>query len=305
MANLVATIHNSLKEASDHIQTVGESTICYISDFKEGAHQKVLVVTGMVQGVHEGHLQVIDYPFGVGVGSVNSSVTKELATGSKGGIGTGAFTLVETDPFVQPSGDVQMYIQSASANDTAAGSGVQQATIEYFSLAWGARKSQIITMDGTNQVAIPLVDKYRIHSIKVTRGRFAADDITITNQAETILYGGIKQYKTYMERCIFYVAEGDIAIAIEAVVSSTTSGGVLVSIFASEEDANGNIVTRARIPFRLNDTTFPMTFKLPEAVLNPNNKRMAIGAAVTAASGAANQDVEVLLKGFNEPIAGA
>ena len=304
MANLVATIHNSLKEASDHIQTIGEGTICYISDFKEGAHQKVVVVTGMVQGVHEGHLQVIDYPFGIGHGSINGNEIKELATGSKSGISTGAYKLVEADDYVQPPDetDLQFYVQSTSGNDTSDGSGVQQFTIVYLSAAGGAKKTQIITMNGTNQVTIPLVDKYRIHSVDVTRGHPAAGTISITNQPAGILYGSIEQHKTYMERCIFYVAVGEKVTGIEAVCSSTTSGGVYISIFASEEDASGNVVTRARIPFRINDTTLAMKFELPEQVSNPNDKLIAFGAAVTGATGAANQDCEVTLKGFTESI---
>ena len=212
--------------------------------------------------------------------------------------------MVEADDFVQPPNetDLQFYVHSTSANDTSDGSGVQQFTIVYLSAGGGAKKTQVVTMNGTSVVAIPNVDKYRIHSVDVTRGHPAAGTITITNFDDNILYGSIEQYKTYMERCIFYVAEDEQVIGIEAICSSTSAGGVYISIFASEEDATGNVVTRARRPFRINDTTISMVFAISEVVSNPNNKLIAFGAAVTAATGAPVQDAEVTLIGYTRPI---
>jgi hypothetical protein len=245
---------------------------------------------------HAGHIKTIGFKEAIGHGATNKVV--ERACGKKTGIGTGAFTLIESHAFVQPSANTQMYLQSDGAQDTAAGTGIQLITIEYFASAWGARKTVNVIPDGANQVTISVADIYRIHKIYGAEGSVAAGNITITNQAANVLYGRIDQYHTFMERCIFYVAEGEKVSCTQAIVSSATSGGVQIRLFATEEDADGNTLTRGRVPIEIAGGTSNVTFSVSETVSNPNNKRISIGLSVTAAGSAANQSATGALKGY-------
>lgn len=245
---------------------------------------------------HAGHIKTIGFKEAIGHGATDKVV--ERAAGKKTGIGTGAFTLIESHAFVQPSANTQMYLQSSSADDKTDGSGIQLITIEYFSLAWGARKKVNVIPAGAGQITISVSDIYRIHRIYGAEGSVAKGNITITNQAANVLYGQIDQYHTFMERCIFYVAEGEKVTCTQAIVSSATSGGVQIRLFATEEDADGNTLTRGRIPIEIASGTSNVTFSVSETVSNPNNKRISIGLSITAAGTAANQSATGALKGY-------
>ena len=251
---------------------------------------------------HDGHLKTLGLHESIGHGATNGSIMKELASGDKEGIGTGAFTIVERFVFIQPATDTQMYLQSDDAQDNAAGTGAQQITITYFNLAW-EKNTVTVVPTGVTQVTISVADIYRIHSVIVNKGSSAAGNITITDAGETTLYGEIAIYKTYMERCIFYVATGETVSATSGVFGCTTSGGVQFVVAASEQDASGNVVTRARIPFKMEAGILKSKFEHPESVSNPDGLRIAILVAVTAASGAPAQKASAWMGGFTESIA--
>lgn len=249
---------------------------------------------------HDGHIKTLGYHESIGHGTTNGDVTKEFAAGDKEGIGSGAFTLMEREAFVQPTVDTQMYAQSSSAQDAAAGTGSQEITIEYFTFAW-IKKTHVFVPTGTSQVTLA-ADIYRIHDVKVTKGLPADGNITITDIGAGTLYGQVHQFKTYMERCIFYIETGRMVTSVDGIFGCTTSGGVQFSIFASEESASGNVVARARIPFKMEAGIVDLDFELPESVQNPNGKRIAIGVAVTASTGAVNQKASAWISGFTESI---
>jgi len=271
---------------------------------EDASHGSFVQLTDGTSSIHthDNHIGTITLYESIGHGE-HSGITQERCYGKKTTIGTGAFTLLENQPFIQPSGDIQTYIQSSDAADSSAGTGAQQVTIEYFSYAWGAKKTVIITLNGLNQVTVSVSDMYRIHGMYVNRkgsGSASAGDITLTNQAETELYGQISQYASIMQRAIFYVAEGERVTCTEALFTATTGGGIIGRIFASEEDANGNVVPRARIIFEVADSNIIYGAIISETVENPNNKRLAIGIAVHG--NLANQSGSGTLKGFSEAI---
>ena len=264
--------------------------------------------TGLLIDVdgHRGHMKNLSFLQAIGYGVTNDTIIVERANGEKTGIGTGAYTLLESHPFVQPPdtpGNVQFYLQSTSIEDSATGLGAQELTLEYFSIEWGQRKIITIIPDGTTQVVIPLIDKYRIHKLEVTAGNPAYGDITITDIGETVLYGQIDQYNTYMERCIFYVAENETVTCTQGKVTSVTNAGVRARLFVSEESATGNVVTRGRLPITVIGGSVDFPLNIPESVSNPNNKRIALGIAVKSAGIAANQSANGTLKGFRRPTA--
>ena len=249
---------------------------------------------------HHGHLKTFGFHESIGHSATNTDITVERAKGRKTGIGTGAYTLLEEAAFVQPAGDTQMYLQSTSAQDAAAGSGAEQITIEYFSLAWGDMKTVQVVPTGTGQVTISVSDIYRIHNMYVNKGGNAVGLITLTNQAASVLYGQIAIYHAFMQRCIFYVGNGRKVTCTELVLGSYSKEGIIGRLFASEEDGDGNVIPRARIVFELVEDTFPYPFEISETVSNPNNKRMAIGLAVTGI--AAAQNATGTIKGYGDSI---
>ena len=251
-------------------------------------------------GIVHNHIKNIGFHESIGHSSTNTAIEIERCMGRKEDIGEGAFTLLEEAPFVQPPGDTQMYIQSTSAQDSAAGTGAQQITVEYFEYAWGTKKTVQIVPEGLNQVAFTVSNIYRIHKAYINKGGNAVGLITITNSDESELYGQISIYHAFMQRCIFYVGENEKVTCTELVVSSYSKEGIIGRLFASEEDADGNVIPRARIIHELAGGPITYPFEISETVSNPNNKRIAIGLAVTGI--AAAQTATGTLKGFNEPL---
>ncbi|MHA1287954.1 MAG: hypothetical protein ACTSPB_11185 [Candidatus Thorarchaeota archaeon] len=249
---------------------------------------------------HHGHLKTFGLHESIGHSDTNTDITVERAKGRKTGIGIGAYTLLEEAAFVQPAGDTQMYIQSTSAEDAAGGSGAEQLTLEYFSLAWGDMKTVQVVPDGTNQVTISVSDIYRLHDVYINKGHNAVGLITLTNQAASVLYGQISIYHAFMQRCIFYVGNGKKVTCTEGIIGTYSKEGIIGRLFASEEDGDGNIVPRARIVFELAGDTFPYPFEISETVSNPNNKRIAIGLAITGI--AADQNATGTIKGYGDSI---
>ena len=249
---------------------------------------------------HNGHLKVLGYLDSIGHGTTNTDVRPECAVGKKTGIETGAFTLLESSSFVQPVGDTQMYLQSTDAEDSAGGDGIEEITIEYFPLAWGARKTVKVIPDGANQVTISVDDIYRIHKVYGNDGHPAAGDITITNDAENVLYGQIDQYDTFMRRCIFYIAQDEKVSVTQFIVGSTTSGGVNVSLFATHEDEDGDLITRGCATVEVADNTAIGELKPWLTIENTSNVRKSVGLAVNG--NLAAQKCTGTLKGFLEKL---
>lgn len=255
---------------------------------------------GNITEVHNNHLKTLGYLDSIGYGTTNTNIRPECAVGKKAAIGVGAYTLLESSAFVQPAGDTQMYLQSTDAQDAAAGTGIEEITIEYFSVAWGARKTVKVIPNGLNQVTISVDDIYRIHSVKGNDGHPAVGDISITNQAAAVLYGQIDQYETFMRRCIFYIAENEKVTVTKFIIGSTTSGGVNVSLFATEEDADGNLITRGCAIVEVANNTAIGELKPWKTISNESNARKSVGLAVNG--NLANQKCTGTLKGFLESL---
>lgn len=255
---------------------------------------------GSVVNSHNGHLKTFEFIDSIGHSTTNTDITPECAVGKKSAIGTGAYTLLESSAFVQPSANTQMYLQSTGAEDKAAGTGVNEITIEYFPLAWGARKTVQVVPDGANQVMVSVPDIYRIHKIYGNKGHLAAGDITLTNQAGNVLYGQIDQYDTFMRRCIFYIANNEKVTVTQFIIGSTTSGGVNVSLFATHEDDDGDLITRGCATVEVVSNTAIGELKPWLTISNTSNVRKSVGLAVNGNS--PSQKCTGTLKGFLEAL---
>jgi len=265
---------------------------------------KVHIVNGSEEaGVHDKHLRVIGYYESIGHGISDPTTEIHRCMGVNNSIGTTGYALMEEFPFVQPTTDTQMYLQSSSASDSSAGTGVQQVTIEYFSFAWGDRKMITVTMNGTGQVTLPVADIYRVHHMYANRvgsAGVAVGNITLTNLATTTLYGEISATNAFMQRCIMYLGNGRKFTCTDLLVTCSTNGGVVGRLFASEEDESGNIVPRARLIFQLADNNIHIPFAMAETISNPNNKRISMGVAIVGK--VANQSASSTMRGFEEDI---
>lgn len=253
-----------------------------VNTFNE--HVKAQYSQVLSAGAHDGAIHSIDYLDLIGL-NLLPGYTPQFAVGRKTQITTGPYTILETDPFEQPpvGTNISMYIKSTSGDDADGGSGAQQVTVEYFEAAWGSRQRVRVTLDGTNTVAIP-ANINRIHKVYTNKGRAAAGTITIKDVGNSILYGGIAEYETFMRRCIFYVAEGETVLVAQPILGSTTSGGVNAVLFVTEEDEDGNTVTRGRATTEVADTTPVFKFRPLISISNPTNKPKAVGIAVNANS---------------------
>lgn len=245
---------------------------------------------------HDCCLSVISYIQRIGHNLGDESV--EFAIGKKSAIGSGAYTLLESQAFVQPVGDLQMYAQSTSAQDSAGGTGAQEVTVEYFPDVWGARKITKFVPTGTSQVTLGAADINRIHKVYINKGHNADGNITITNIGATSVYGGISQYESFMRRCIFYIAENESVTVTQVIGGSTTSGGVNMVLFASQEDADGNVVTRGQRTIEIANNTLDPEFVPWITISNENNKKKSVGLAVNG--NLANQKSTATITGFIE-----
>lgn len=288
-----------------YIRTATRGILKAITGTDVSADKRALDVTlygpdGVAPEVYNSHLKTIGYKEAIGNGATNTDTVVERCMGRKIGIGTGAYTLLEEAAFVQPSADTQMYIESASTDDDDGGSGANIITIEYFSIAWGDKKTITVTMNGTTQVALGASDIYRIHKMYITKGGNAAGLIKLTNQAENVLYGQIAQYHAFMQRCIFYVGNGKQVTCTEAIIGTYSKEGIIARVFASEEDASGNVIPRARCVCEIAGGVLACRFSISETVTNPNNKRIAMGLAISGV--AAAQTATGTLKGYGHNI---
>ena len=249
---------------------------------------------------HHGHLKTLDYLDSIGHLSTNTDITPQCAVGKKSAITTGAYTLLESSEFVQPSTDTQMYLQSTDAEDSAGGDGIEEITIEYFPVAWGARKTVKVVPTGISQVTISVADIYRIHKIYGNDGSPAAGDISITNEAGDVLYGQIDQYETFMRRCIFYIAQDEKVSVTQFILGSTTAGGVNVVAFFTHEDDDGDLITRGCATIEIANNTSTEEFKPWIKISNESNVRKSVGLAVNGNS--PSQKCTGTLKGFLEKL---
>jgi len=135
---------------------------------------------------HHEHLVVADYIDMIGIGIV-SGHSEFRARGRREGLATGAtgddigqITAVNISYPDQTNGE-QLSITSANANDTAAGTGVQEVTIHYLDNT-GAEQSEVLATNGgtANMVATNVRFVNYFHSSgNGTFGGTAAGDITL------------------------------------------------------------------------------------------------------------------------------
>lgn len=251
--------------------------------FLKTVDYNVIIAQGKVAGHTVGHL------IGHGEGSVISTTT---------------YVILANATVTQPSANTAMQLVSTSANDASAGTGAQQVTIKYLPIAWGAGKSETITLNGVTPVALSNTDVYRISELYVNRvgsGGTTDGTITLVDVATGLVkYAQIDPGVAFFERAIHYVPDNTLCVITGALLGCTTVGGVDFRIFTTQEDAAGNIIPRAEFTVVEAQGSQSITLDMPLVTSNPNNKRIAIGLAVRAQ--AVNQHAAGTLRFYEEPI---
>lgn len=140
----------------------------------------------------------------------------------------------------------QVQVQSASANDTLAGTGIQKVLITYFDTDW-TLKTEVVNMNGTTPVLTVAINILRIEdfeAFQVGSGLFAAGNITSTNVGATNTFAQIDTGQTRFMRALHFVAPGKIAIMTDLTVSVPTSSGVFFIIVITKDNtpSGGNLV---------------------------------------------------------------
>lgn len=128
------------------------------------------------------------------------------------GIGTAAS--IDTQYVASSAtGNGQRSIKSASANDTAAGTGIRTVKITYYDASMNGPFSETMTMNGTTAVATVNSDicyLEKMEAITAGSGGFAAGNITFwtNNNGTGINYGGILIGEMYAPWSHHYVGAG-------------------------------------------------------------------------------------------------
>lgn len=167
--------------------------------FSDGAAHSLLMYkhwsTGEIEHVngHDGMGHSCDYKDAIGMGKIaGHSMFRGFGRRADLSTGTGGNDIWDgvAVAFVYPNQTTgeQMTLISTSANDTSAGSGVQQVEIHYLDAA-GAQLQEVVTLNGTlpvNTVATNIRFVQFINAHRVTAGSIgtsAAGDITIYSTA--------------------------------------------------------------------------------------------------------------------------
>jgi hypothetical protein len=165
-------------------------------------------------------------------------------------------SILSSNDVVHPTGE-QCRIVSTSAEDSAAGTGIQKVIIVYFTPTW-EYKQEIVELNGTTPVDTVNVDIYRIQhfsAIKTGSNDFAVGTITLKNLTETNLFAQIDTEKTSFKRALHYVRRGFRCQLKSMIICCSTSVGVEFNFYIKTdyESIGGNFVCHSFIPVKIKD----------------------------------------------------
>lgn len=192
-----------------------------------------------------------------------------------------------------PPSPQQMQVVSTSANDTAAGTGAQQVTIDYLtdptSIYKFTRFSEIVTLNGLGAVLTNATNISRIEHMRVSRvgtGAVAAGDISLQSVGGATTFELIPAGENINKTAVHFVPNGYQSIVTDIMFGSTTASGVRFSITDTPQDPSGNVVRNGLEEITLHSGV-TKALRTPFFMTNPNNKRLSF--AVTVRGLAANQ----------------
>jgi len=116
----------------------------------------------------------------------------------------------DTNMYVLPATPMQMRVVSTSANDTAAGTGIQTIDIHYLDDLY-TEQTEVVTLNGVTPVATVATNILRVnffHAITAGTNSVAVGTISLTNAAGTVTYARIQTGLTTARQGVYTVPDG-------------------------------------------------------------------------------------------------
>lgn len=132
-----------------------------------------------------------------------------------------------TGTYVFPTTPQQMQVVSTSANDAAAGTGMQTVFLHYLDTNYNTQ-SEIITLNGLTPVTTVATNILRVnafHAQTVGTGGAAAGNISLTNTAATVTYAYIPATNNTARQAVFTIPAGKNGYLTHWQASSGTTTG--------------------------------------------------------------------------------
>ncbi len=188
----------------------------------------------------------------------------------------------------------QMQVVSTSANDTAAGTGARQVTIDYLtepsSIFGFKRFSEEVLLNGVapvNTIAtnISRIEKFRVSKVGTTA--VAQGDISLQSVGGVTTYELIPTGENINRTAVHFVPNRYMSIVTDVMFGTTTAGGVRFSFTNVPLDSVGNTVRNGLEEITLTSSGIGKALNTPFFMKNDQNKRLSF--AVTVRGLAANQ----------------
>lgn len=187
---------------------------------------------------------------------------------------------------INPAG-VRCRIASTSTDDYSGGTGIQKVRLEYFDNTWTLNE-EIVTMPTAPDTYIDTIadNIYRIESFeafKVGSGNVAAGTITLKSTDDVNLFAQIDIGRRIFERCLHYAEIGSICVPLSAVLSSSSSGGVVFCISATQDNTpdGGNHILKPYISVEVKQSTTQIG--LDEIInMDMTDNTYSLGIGITA-----------------------
>lgn len=212
-------------------------------------------------------------------------------------------TLISNFPTVPQ----QMRVISSSINDTAAGTGTQQVTIDYLteptSPTLFTRFSEIVTLNGTTPVNTIATNISRIERFRVSRvgiGSVSAGNISLQSVGGASTFERIDAGENINRTCVHFVPNGYQSIITDIKLGTVTDGGVRFSTTIVESDPFGNLVRIGQEEIGISSGATTQSLNTPIFITNPNNRRLSF--AITVRGIASNQAGQASFAAIDIPL---
>lgn len=306
----------SWRTAQGDVQQESYQERVYKSGCRYGSVQAVVTVvdadiTSPAPAAQFNTVQVIDFQTLAAMGKITGAQAW-YKIGSSEVIPTATFMIlsnVTSSTFISnfPTVPQQLRVVSTSANDAAAGTGAQQATIEYLtdpgSPTLFTRFSEIVTLNGTtpvNTVATNISRIERVHVSRVGSTSVSQGDISIQSVGGATTFEKIAGGENVSRTAVHFVPNGYMSIITDLLFGTSTSGGTRFAFTSVEQDPSGNIVRVGELENALNVSTSTLPLNTPIVLKNNLNKRLSF--AVTVRGMASNQQGSASFIAIDIPI---
>lgn len=217
-------------------------------------------------------------------------------------VGTSSETIwIPGGEYVWPVGAQQMEVVSSGAQDTGAGTGIQQVKVWYLDAAF-AEKSVVLTLAGAVPVATGVADIYRVqtmHAYRFGANAVAAGNILIRTLGGGTTYGQIALGATRSRDCRWTVPAGKTLFITSTTFStgSAASGkNVLFTTRATYDNLDGRLLGANNfMPYSevlLQDAAFR------RELVRPTRFPSGVDLKVSAVSDSAGAICSVALRGY-------